>query len=63
MGATLDFLNEHGTKVLAFVQGTIATVSGVSGLIPEHQLKWWLGASALMVFWRGFVNSKTLQNA
>jgi hypothetical protein len=53
----LSFFKSHGTKVLAFMQGSIAAVSGITGIIPDHQLKYWLGASALLVFWRGFVNS------
>jgi len=47
----------HGTKYLGAIQGTIAAIAGVGGLIPESQLKYWLGASSLLVFWRGFVNS------
>lgn len=48
----------HGTKMIAFAQGTIAAIAGVSGIIPDKQLKYWLGASAVLTFWRGFVNSK-----
>lgn len=57
MRAILAFFRNHGTKVLAFAQGTIAAVAGITGIIPDHQLKYWLGASALLVFWRGFTNS------
>lgn len=52
-----QFLKDHGTKVLGALQGTIAAVTGVTGIIPDHQLKYWLGASAVLTFWRGFVNS------
>lgn len=52
-----DFLRGHGTKVIGFAQGTVATIAGVTGLIPDGHLKYWLGASALLTFWRGFVNS------
>ena len=55
--AIAGFYKAHGTKLLAFLQGMIATVAGISNLIPDHQLKYWLGASAVLVFFRGFVNS------
>jgi hypothetical protein len=55
--AVIDFLRNHGTKVLGFAQGTIAAVCGVTGFIPDAHLKYWLAASALLTFWRGFVNS------
>lgn len=53
----VEFFKSHGTKVLGFLQGTIASVAGVTGLIPDSHLKYYLGASALLTFWRGFVNS------
>ena len=55
--AIAGFYKAHGTKLLAFLQGMIATVAGVSNLIPEHQLKYWLGASAVIVFYRGWENT------
>jgi len=51
------FFQKHGTKVLGFAQGTIAAVAGVTGVIPDQHLKYYLAASALLTFWRGFVNS------
>jgi hypothetical protein len=53
----IAFLKSHGTKVLGFAQGTIATLCGVAGIIPDAHLKYWLAASALLTFWRGFVNT------
>lgn len=47
----------HGTKILGFAQGTIAALAGITGIIPESHLKYWLAASALLTFWRGFINS------
>lgn len=55
------FINAHGTKVLGFLSGTIAAVAGVGGLIPEAHLKYYMGAIAVMTFWRGFINSKAQQ--
>ena len=49
----------HGTRLLGIAQGTVATISAVSGLIPAGHLKYWLGASALLTFWRGQTNSKS----
>ena len=52
------FLRSHGTKVLGFLQGTIAAVAGVTGIIPDEHLKYYMAAIALLTFWRGFVNSE-----
>jgi hypothetical protein len=53
----LKFWREHGTKVLGFAQGTIAALCGVTGIIPDSHLKYWLAASAVLTFWRGFFNT------
>jgi hypothetical protein len=58
MDSLINFWDSHGTKVLGFAQGTIAAIAGVTGVIPDHQLKYWLAASAALTFWRGFVNTK-----
>lgn len=55
------FLKNHGTKVIAALQGTIAAVAGVTGLIPEAHLKYYMAAIALLTFWRGFINSELQQ--
>jgi hypothetical protein len=55
--AILDFWKGHGTKLLSFASGTIAAVAGVTGLIPESHLKYYMGAMAVLTFWRGFTNS------
>ena len=47
---------DHGTKILGFIQGTIAAIAGVTGIIPEAHLKYYMGAIALLTFWRGFIN-------
>jgi hypothetical protein len=52
----------HGTKILGFLSGTIAAIAGVGGLIPDAHLKYYMGAIAVMTFWRGFINSKETQN-
>lgn len=48
---------DHGTKIIGLAQGTIAAVAGITGIIPESHLKYWLAASAVLTVWRGFVNS------
>jgi hypothetical protein len=50
----------HGTKLIGFAQGTIAAVAGVTGIIPADHLKYYLAASAILTFWRGFFNSSQL---
>lgn len=57
MQAAILFLKNHGTKVIGFITGTISAVASVSGLIPESHLKYYMGAIAVLTFWRGFVNS------
>jgi hypothetical protein len=54
----LSFLKSHGTKVLGFLQGTIAAIAGVTGVIPDAHLKYYMALIALLTFWRGFVNSE-----
>lgn len=58
MNAILAFYKDHGTKLLGFLSGTIAAIASVSGLIPEAHLKYYMGAIAVMTFWRGFTNSQ-----
>lgn len=57
MTALLNFWKNHGTKVLGFLTGTISAVAGVTGIIPESHLKYYMAAIAVLTFWRGFVNS------
>lgn len=59
MQAILNLWFQHGTKVLGFAQGTVAAIAGVSGIIPDGHLKYWLAASAVLTFWRGYTNSLT----
>lgn len=47
----------RGTRILGLAQGTVAALCGVSGVIPDNHLKYWLAASAVMTFWRGQTNS------
>lgn len=56
------FVRDHGTKLIGAAQGTIAAVAGVTGIIPDGQLKYWLAASAVLTFWRGFINSANLKD-
>ena len=58
MNALLTILTNHGTKIIGLAQGTIAAICGVSGVIPDAHLKYWLAASAVLTFWRGFQNTK-----
>jgi hypothetical protein len=51
---------EHLTKILGGAQITVAAIAA-NGIIPSHQLKYWMTASGLLTAWRGFVNSKNAQ--
>lgn len=53
----LTIWKSHGTKLLGLAQGTVAALCAVAGIIPEAHLKYWLAASALLTFYRGFFNS------
>lgn len=57
MNTLIEFWKSHGTKALGFAQGTIAAVAAIDGIIPPNHLKYYMAASAVMVFWRGFFNS------
>jgi hypothetical protein len=52
----IAFWRQHGTKLIGFAQGTVAALCGVTGIIPDAHLKYWLAASAVLTFWRGFFN-------
>lgn len=58
LGTLMTFLRMHGTKLLGFAQGTIAAVAGVTGIIPDAHLKYYMGLIAVLTFWRGFINSE-----
>lgn len=59
MQAILNLWFQHGTKLIGFAQGTLAAVAGVSGIIPDSHLKYYMATIAVLTFWRGFVNSST----
>ena len=52
-----QFIHSHGTKVIGYVTGTISAVAGVSGIIPESHLKYYMAAIAVLTVWRGFINT------
>jgi hypothetical protein len=57
----IDLFKQHGTKVLGLAQGSVAAVAAVPGILPDHTIKYYLAASGLLTFWRGFVNSANNQ--
>lgn len=57
----INWWADHGTKILGFIAGTISAVASVGGLIPDAHLKYYMGAIAVLTFWRGFTNSRTPQ--
>ena len=59
MKQIIAYWDGHGTKILSFFSGTIAAVAGTTGLVPESHLKYYMGAIAVLTFWRGFTNTKS----
>ena len=55
--AAKQFIDSHGTKVIGFVSGTISAIATVSGIIPESHLRYYMAVTAVLTFWRGFINS------
>jgi hypothetical protein len=55
-----SFLWANGTKVLGLAQGTVALIAGMGDVIPPTDVKYWLAASAVLTFWRGFSNSSII---
>jgi hypothetical protein len=50
----------HGTRMLGIAQGTVAVISGMNGIIPPEQLKYYLGVSAVLTYWRGQANAEKI---
>jgi hypothetical protein len=50
----------HGTRMLGIAQGTVAVISGMNGVIPPDQLKYYLGVSAVLTYWRGQANAEQI---
>lgn len=51
-----SFIHNHGTKIIAFITGTVSALAGVAGIIPESHLKYYMAAIAVLTYWRGFIN-------
>lgn len=58
MNSIYDFLKNHGTKVLGFLQITLGAVAGVTGIIPDNHMKYYVVAIGLLTAWRGYFNSQ-----
>lgn len=63
MNSFWKYLQENGTKVLGYAQGTVATLCGIGGIIPDSQMKYWLAASAILTYWRGSGNTQAIAQA
>jgi hypothetical protein len=50
----------HGTRMLGIAQGTVAVIAGMNGVIPADQLKYYLGVSAVLTYWRGQANAEQI---
>lgn len=62
MNAFLSLVASHGTRILGIAQGSVALLCGMTGLIPDSHMKYWLAASALLTFWRGQTNATAIAN-
>jgi hypothetical protein len=60
LASVWSFLSANGTKILGLAQGTVALLAGMNNIIPPDDVKYWLAASAVLTFWRGFSNSSTI---
>lgn len=49
----LALFHNHATKMLGFLQVTVAAVAGVTGVIPDAHLKYWIAALGVLTAWRG----------
>lgn len=58
-----DFIRNYGTRLLGVLQGTVAVLCGMTGLIPDAHMKYWLAASAVLTYWRGQTNSAAISAA
>lgn len=63
MQAVIVFLSSYATRTLGIAQGTVALLCGMTGVIPDHQMKYWLAASAVLTFWRGQSVSNSFNTA
>lgn len=59
MNRILDLWKNHGTKILGFLQVTVAAIAAVPGLFPPDWMPKVLAATGLLTAWRGFVNSQS----
>ncbi len=59
----LNFLRDHGTKVLGFAQVTVGALAVadqqmISAAFGPHGLRWIILTSGVLTAWRGFVNTQ-----
>jgi len=62
IAALRSFWRNHGTKALGFAQVTIGTLAAATDVFSASVLKALLLANGLLVAWRGFFNSRELDN-
>jgi hypothetical protein len=47
--------------MLGIAQGTVAVIAGMDGVIPPADLKYYLGVSAVLTYWRGQSNANKIK--
>jgi hypothetical protein len=57
-----NWLEAHTTRMIAVALGTVTTLVG-TGVIPEHQLKYWAAGISILTYWRAQSVSQTVSTA
>lgn len=63
MDALITFFANNGTKLLAFLVGTLGIIANTSDIVPQAQLKYYLLAIAVLTYWRGMGNTQAIATA
>jgi hypothetical protein len=56
------WLEARTTRILGVASGTLATLAGCS-VIPDADMKYCMGAIAVLTYWRGSAITKTVSEA
>lgn len=56
------WLEARTTRILGVASGTLATLAGC-GVIPDADMKYCMGAIAVLTYWRGSAITKTVSEA
>lgn len=57
-----NWIEGRTTRIISVSLGTVTTLTA-TGLIPEHQLKYWAGGIAILTYWRAQSISQRVDTA